>query len=114
MEEKILYKDNLVEIREDSFTLKNYYFPFGSKKVLSKDIENIEVKEPTLINGRWRIWGTGNLLYWFPLDFLRPSRKKIFFVTYKNQRIKSGFTVVDPEKVEKIFKKKEWLSGLFS
>jgi hypothetical protein len=111
---KILYKDSLVEIRDDSITLKNYYFPFISKKVLFKDIENIEIKESTLFNGKWRIWGTGNFSYWFPLDFLRPSRKEIFLITYKNQQIKSGFTVVNSDKVENILREKEWLSGVFS
>ena len=112
MEAKILYKDILVEISDDSITLKNYYFPFISKKVLFKDIENIEVREPTLFNGKWRIWGSGNFSYWFPIDFSRPLRKEIFFIKYKTQRIKSGFTVVNPEKVEKILKEKEWLSGI--
>lgn len=75
MKEEILYKDILVEIKDYSTTLKNYYFPFGSKKILFKDIENIEIKEPTLFNGKWRIWGTDNFSYWFSLDFSRPSRK---------------------------------------
>ncbi len=114
MKEEILYKDNLVEIRDDSIRPKNYYFPFGSKNILFKDIEKIEIKEPTLINGKWRIWGTGNFLCWYPLDFSRPSRKEIFFITYNNQRIRSGFTVVNPEKVENIFREIEWLSGMFS
>jgi hypothetical protein len=114
MKEEILYKDTLVEIRDEFIILKNYYFPFGSKKILFKDIENIEIREPTLMNGKWRIWGTGNLLYWFPLDFARPSRKEIFIITNKNQKIKSCFTVVNSDKVEKILKEKEWLSGTFS
>jgi len=109
MEVKILYKGNLVEIKDDSIILKNYYYPFISKKVLFKDIEKIEVKESNLLNGKWRIWG-GNFSYWFPLDFSRPLRKEIFFITYKSQQIKSGFTVLNPEKVEKILKEKEWLS----
>ena len=84
MEAKILYKDILVEISDDSITLKNYYFPFISKKVLFKDIEKIEVKKPNLWNGKWKIWGTSNFSYWFPIDFSRPLRKEIFFITYKN------------------------------
>lgn len=114
MKEKTLYRDSLIEITNNSIILKHYYFPFGSKKILFKEIGNIEVKEPTLINGKWRIWGTGNFFYWFPLDFSRPMRKKIFFITYKTQRIKSGFTVVNEGEVEKIFKEEEWLSKIFS
>ncbi len=113
MKQKILYQDNLIEIRNDSILLKNYYFPFFSKKILFDDIENIEVKEPTLLNGKWRIWGTGSPFFWFSFDLLRPIRKEIFIIKYKNQQVKSGFTVVDSLKVKRILKENERLTGIF-
>ena len=114
MKEAMLYQDNLIEIRNDSIILKHYYFPFISKKILFNNIEKIDTKEPTLINGKWRIWGTGSLTVWFPIDIFRPMRDEIFFITYKNKKIRSGFTVEDSEKVEIILKEKAYLSKMFS
>ncbi len=109
----MLYQDNLIEITDDSIILKHYYFPFISKKILFADIKSIEAREPTLMNGAWRLWGTGTLTAWFPIDFLRPTRDKIFFITYKTQSIKSGFTVEDSNRVKKILREKEWLNKIF-
>jgi len=52
----ILYSDSLVEITEDSILFRDYYYPRGSKRVNFSDIENMLVKKPTLMNGRWRLW----------------------------------------------------------
>ena len=70
------------------------------------DIEEIQVKEPSLKNGKWRIHGTGNFKTWFPLDSNRPKRNKIFFIKYKNKWMRTGFTVEDSSKVENILKVK--------
>ena len=51
------YSDALVEIGDDAIRLKSYYFPFGSKRVSFAEIAEVVVEKPTLINGRWRIWG---------------------------------------------------------
>jgi hypothetical protein len=107
MKEDILYRDNLISIKDDSITLKHYYFPFLiSKRILFTNIEKIEIEEPGIGTGRWRIWGAQLFISWFPFDILRPIRKKIFLITYKNRRLKSGFTVKDSERVEEILKEK--------
>lgn len=114
MKEGMLYQDNLVEIKNDSILIKNYYFPYISKKILFTDIETVEIKEPSLVNGKWRIWGTGSLTVWYPIDIHRPMRKEIFFIAYKNKKIKTGFTVADSDKVEGILKERIHLSKRFS
>ncbi len=107
METEILYQDKLIEISNDSLTLNNYYFPsMKSKQILFKDIEIIEVYKPSLLRGKWRIQGTGDLRTWYPLDTLRPKRDKIFFIKYNNKWVRSAFTVVDSQKVEEIFRSK--------
>lgn len=103
-----IYKDNLVEISNNSITFFSYYYPGGkSLSVSFYDIEKIEVKEPTLLNGKYRFWGTGNFLTWYPKDFKRSKRDYIFFLFRKNKRIKIGFTVEDSQKVINIFKLKK-------
>ena len=107
MNEEILYQDNLVEIKDDLIILKNYYFPSMSpKNILFTNVEKIEVKEPTLLRGKWRIQGTGDFRTWYPMDSYRPKRDKIFLITFKNKWMRSAFTVEDSRKVEDIFRAK--------
>ena len=105
-----LYEDKLVEIREDSLTLKNYYFPSMSPKIVPfRDIERIDIKEASILTGKWRIQGTGDFRTWFPFDSSRSKRDKIFFIYYKNKWMRSAFTVEDSPKAESILKEKDLL-----
>ncbi len=111
MVEQILYADGLVEISTNSIVLRNYYIPLGCPKRISIDtIEKIEVKEPRLFTGRWRLQGTGNIKVWFPLDVARPKRDKIFMITISKKNVRAGFTVEDSEKVLRILKDKGLIS----
>ena len=100
----MIYQDNLVSISEDEIVFEHYYFPSGKSKIVRlSDIKSIEVKPSTLLNGKWRIHGTGNFKIWFPRDTQRPKRDKIFFAKLRSQRIEIGFTVEDSARIEGIF-----------
>lgn len=89
-----LYKDNLVEITEQEIIFHRYYFPFcGDKHVPLNQIENVEVRRPSVFGGSWRIWGSGDFKTWFPLDGARPSRDAIFVASLHNSSRRIGFTV---------------------
>ena len=106
-----IYQDKLVEISNDSILLKNYYFPSQkSKEILFDNIKNVKVKLPTLATGKWRFQGTGDFRTWFPLDNERNKRDKIFFISLKDKWIQIGFTVVDSDAVQNIFKAKGLLN----
>jgi hypothetical protein len=106
----VLYSDGLITIKRDALIFHHYYFP-GIKKTLPiNDIERINGYEPTVWNGKWRIWGTGGANVWFPLDVSRPSRDRIYFVSLKNTAFRIGFTVKDPAQVENIFKEMHLLA----
>jgi hypothetical protein len=83
-----------------------YYFPFGKKHVTLSDIEYIEAKTPTLLNGKWRIWGTGDFITWFPCDSSRPIRDTIFIAHLKNRIVRIGFTVEESGPVINFFSEK--------
>jgi len=107
MNENILYSDKLIEISNDAITLRKYYFPTFSKKIVKiSEIEKIVIKKPTLMTGKFRLWGTGDFFHWFPLDQHRTKREVIFFLSMKNKKIKIGFTVEDSAKVIEILKEK--------
>lgn len=70
------------------------------------NLEGIVVKKPTLWNGKWRLQGTGNFKTWYPLDFSRPKRDRIFLATLKDHWITIGFTVEDGDRVELLLRDK--------
>jgi len=70
------------------------------------DIDHIDVKKPTVVTGKWRIGGSGNFRTWFPLNWNRPSRDRIFHATLKTRGMNIGFTVEHPAEVMSILKKK--------
>ena len=89
----ILYSDSLVTITGNAITFKNYSLLMKPRPVNFTDIDHIDVLEPSLTTGKYRIWGSGNLSMWFPMDFSRSSRDKIFQAYLKNRWMDIGFTV---------------------
>ncbi len=100
------YKDNLVEISDGNIVFKNYYFPAGDKRVELTRVEYIKEKPCTLRTGKWRLHGTGDLLFrvWFPADYERPSRDRVFFMKVKDKWTRIGFTVQNSVFVSDIFR----------
>jgi len=100
-----IYKDKLIEVTDQEVVFHRYYFPFGGDKhVPLSHIESIQVREPSLFGGSWRIWGTGDFRTWCPFDGGRPGRDKIFLATLRNSFRRIGFTVEDSQKVISIFR----------
>jgi len=98
-----LHADKLIIVTQDAITFRWYYF-WGSKTVPIADIESIQVLEPTVLNGKWRIWGTSGPGGWLPLDWSRPSRDRIFLLHYKNKKFQIGFTAENGAFAENTFK----------
>ena len=89
-----LYRDKLVSVDDQTIRIKRYYFPLGlSKSVRLTDIQNIRVLPVNLTTGAARIWGSGDFRTWFPLDWNRFNREKIFIMTLRSGRCRVGFTV---------------------
>ena len=98
------YRDNLVEISGDAIVFQNYYFPAGTKRIKLSEVEYVEEKAATLRNGKWRLHGTGNFKTWFPADYDRPSRDKIFVMKVKGKWMTIGFTVENSKVVAELFR----------
>jgi hypothetical protein len=102
MAPEITYSDKLVEITQDSILLRNYYFPFGSKRVAFAKVRGIEVKEDVSTSEKWRIQGTMNFLTWYPRDWRRPTRDRVFYISFPERKWRIAFTVEDSSKVESV------------
>jgi hypothetical protein len=104
---QLLYTDHLVRISEDRITFLHYSFPALSPRSVSfSDIDHVSVKEPSVTSGKWRIYGSGDLHTWFPLDAGRSSRDRIFHARLKTRGMNIGFTVEDSGRVLSILKEK--------
>lgn len=103
MKNKILYSDKLVEIAEDSILVKDYYYPFGDKRVHFDNIESIIVQKATFLSGKYRYYGSGDFRTWFPPDN-RTSRDKIFTIKIKKKWWRVGLTVENSETVLSLLK----------
>src|SRR5687768_10633418 len=102
----MLYSDRLLDITDDAIVLKRYYFPFGAKRVAFTDVDRVAAEQPSWRNGKWRLWGTGSFKTWFPLDWGRPSRDTLFFITQSRSPLRIGFTAENSESVLAILKQK--------
>jgi len=111
MHKEIIYSDKLVEITKETILFRTYYFPIGKKRITWSDIESIEIKEPTVLNGKFRIHGSGDFRTWFSRDGKRSIRDTIFIMNLRNKRRRIGFTVEDSKKVLTILKSKNLVKG---
>lgn len=98
-----LYADRLITIRPEAITFRWYYF-WGSKTVPLDVIKSVESLEPTVLNGKWRIWGSSSPGGWMPLDWNRPSRDRIFLLHHKNKNFQIGFTAENSFLAENAFR----------
>lgn len=72
------YDDGLIQLDREAITLRRYYFPSGTSKVIPLgDIRGYQAEALGLISQRWRIWGSSDLRRWLPLDVHRPLRSTL-------------------------------------
>ena len=106
-----LYRDGLIEVTDQEVIFHRYYFPFGGDKhVPLSQIENIQVRQPSIWFGSWRIWGGGPRT-WFPLDGARPSRDAIFVAFLRGCFMRIGFTVERSREAVEVFKERGLLQA---
>jgi hypothetical protein len=72
-----LYQDKTVIIDESGIIIPNYYFPLATARRLTwSDIKSARVLKLGVLDGKLKIWGMGLSLYWFNLDWKRPTKKR--------------------------------------
>jgi len=93
------YSDSLLSIAGNALRFHHYYFPRGARTIDLSEVDRVEVLEPTLRNGKWRIHGTGDFRTWFPRDPKRPQRDCILLLHLHGRWRRIGFTAENPEAV---------------
>ena len=106
MKKETLYTDKYIDIYDDYFLLKGYYFlKFGTKKINFIDIESIKEIRLVIFNGLTRhehVWLTPR----FPFDWKVENRKEGILLKLKNSNIKIGIATENTKEVSLILLKK--------
>lgn len=99
-----LYDDGSLLLDDEGLTIRRYYFPLcTSKHLLYSAIRGIDVLPLGVLTGRGRIWGTGSLRHWFPLDIGR-LRKPTLVAIDAGDFVKPCVTPTEPERFVEILR----------
>lgn len=72
----VLYDDGHVRLDRDGVTIRRYYFPLGrSKRIPYARIRAVREWRMGPFTGKGRLWGSGDLRHWAPLDLRRPRKE---------------------------------------
>lgn len=90
------YQDPLIGIQDGELVIRRYYFPTGTKRIPLAGITGVEQYPMTKATGRWRIWGSGDLIHWLNLDPRRTHKQQAFIIDL-GRRAKPVVTPDDPD-----------------
>ena len=111
MARQVLYDDGLVELDQEGITLRRYYFPSAaSKRILYTDILGLRQRAIGAWTGKGRLWGSGDLRHWAPLDLHRP-KKDTAIILDLGKFVRPVFSPNDPERVMALLHQYIRLSG---
>jgi hypothetical protein len=74
------YRDSLIAIRDGTLVIGRYYFSTGAKHIRLAAITGVQEYAMTKATGRWRTWGSGDLIHWFNLDPGRRHKQRAFII----------------------------------
>ncbi len=99
MTKKVFYDDGLVKLDLDGLTILHYYFPLARSKCIPyAQIKGVQERYMGALTGKGRLWGSGDLRHWFPLDLRRPQKAKALILEVGTW-VRPVITPEDPERV---------------
>ena len=91
------YDDGKIACTDSELVIRNYYFPFGTKRIPYAAIKEVR-QVPMRIWGKTRVQGSGDFVHWFNFDVGR-LRKDTALVIHTDARIRPVITPDDPARV---------------
>jgi hypothetical protein len=73
MSGSLRYDDGKVACDGEGITIRWYYL-WGSKRILFRDIRSVKTYSLRPIRGKWRLWGSGDLVHYYNLDLSRRNK----------------------------------------
>lgn len=97
-----IYDDGGLRIDESGVTIRRYYFPWGAaKRIAYRDLRAVDVRPMGWLTGRGRIWGSGSLRSWLPLDWARPGKQRLVALDV-GSLVWPAITPDDPDRVARL------------
>ncbi len=96
----MLYDDGRISCDETAVII-GWYYPWGRKRVPYATIRGVTERRLSGVRGRWRVWGSGDLVHWYNLDGNRP-RKTVALELDTGRRVRPVITPDDPAAVAAI------------
>jgi hypothetical protein len=93
------YDDGRVALTDEALVIRNYYFPFGAKHIPYADISQVKRGRLTGMGGRYRIWGSTDLVHWYNLDPGRPGKSTKLAIELSG---KSVVPVITPDRPDEV------------
>ena len=92
------YDDGQVQLDRHALTLRRYYFPSGTAKVIPlRAIKGYRAESLGALMQRFRIWGSSDLRRWLPLDVRRPLKSVLVTLDVPGTWPAPACTPEDPE-----------------
>src|SRR5579872_7256684 len=70
-----LYDDGRIACDGDGLLIRWYYL-WGGKRIPYTAIHSFRTYALGPIRGKWRLWGSGDLVHWYNLDGNRPNKSR--------------------------------------
>ncbi|HLI15664.1 MAG TPA: hypothetical protein VKV23_06405 [Acidimicrobiales bacterium] len=99
----MLYDDGRIACDDQALTIRWYYLWGAAKTIPYRRIRAVTRRPLTGLSGRWRIWGSGDLVHWWNLDPRRPAKSTALYVDV-GRTITPVITPDDPDAVEAILR----------
>ena len=69
-----IYDDGRIACDDEGITIRWYYL-WGAKRIPFQAIRSVRTFPLKPIRGKWRVWGSGDLVHWYNLDPSRPDKE---------------------------------------
>lgn len=106
MSNQVFYDDGHVRLDHDGVIIRRYYFPLGmSKRIPYARIRAVRAWHMGPLTGKGRVWGSGDLRHWAPLD-LHRRRKETALALDLGRWMTPVITPDDPARVQAILQQR--------
>ena len=95
-----LYDDGRIACDDDGITVR-WYYPWGARRIPFGAIRSARTFPLSAVRGKWRIWGSGDLVHWYNLDGSRPKKQTGIEID-TGGRVRACITPEDAEAVNAI------------
>jgi hypothetical protein len=93
------YDDGRVALTDEALVIRAYYFPFGAKHIPYAAISQVRRKPMILLGGRYRIWGSTDLVHWYNFDPARPGKSVELAIQLSGKSVCPMITPDRPDEV---------------